>query len=76
MSCNLIDLFLRVSHLCSLFIDLRPVWLQSDDAVELVQSQVSILDVLAERTLEGDPKCAVSKKKKKTSIDLIKDIQE
>lgn len=39
-------------HLCSLFVDLRPVWLQSDDSVELVQRQVSILYVLAERQLE------------------------
>lgn len=33
-------------HLSSLFIHLRPVWLQGDDAVELVQSQISILYVL------------------------------
>lgn len=39
---------LRVrTHLRSLFINLRPVWLQSDDSVELVQGQVSILYVLA-----------------------------
>lgn len=39
---------LRVrTHLRSLFINLRPVWLQSDDSVEFVQGQVSILYVLA-----------------------------
>lgn len=40
-------------HLCSLFVDLWPVRLQSDDSVELVQRQVSILYVLAWRHRKG-----------------------
>lgn len=36
-------------HLCSLLVDLRPVGLQSDDSIELVQRQVSILYVLGRR---------------------------
>lgn len=47
-SCHL-SLYRVGPHLCSLFVDLWPVGLQSDDSVELVQCQVSILYVLAWR---------------------------
>ena len=41
------------SYLGSLLVDFWPVWLQRDDSVELVQSQVSILYVLAKGQSEG-----------------------